>query len=249
MSSLFISDLHLKPDTPELIALACRCLTECAPQFDKLFILGDFVEYWLGDDAYDGSLDVVFDAIRRLGENGTAVHLMYGNRDFLFGEKIANDLNLTLITEDHFVFEQNGIRVLLMHGDTLCTDDSDYQQLRKMLRDPKWQSDFLNLPISERVAIAQSLRDKSHSQKQQKSAGIMDVNQPMVASVMQDFGVNTLIHGHTHRPQSHQFENNNQAYNRFVLGDWSVSNGAIIASMEDREIKLFDWPPSKPDAN
>lgn len=249
MSSLFISDLHLKPDAPELIALARRCLTDYAPQYDKLFILGDFVEYWLGDDAYDGSLDVVFDAIKNLGENGTAVYLMHGNRDFLLGDKIAEDLNLTLITEDYFVFEQDGLSVLLMHGDTLCTDDVDYQQLRQMLRDPQWQTHFLDLSIAERVAAAQSLRDKSQNQKQQKSAEIMDVNQQVVSSIMQEYALNNLIHGHTHRPDSHQFKINNQPYNRYVLGDWDVSKGAILASMIGREIKLIDWPIATSNVN
>lgn len=240
MSSLFISDLHLKPAEPELLALAQRCLKEYAPQFNDLFILGDFVEYWLGDDAYDGSLDCVFNAIKDLSNTDTTVHLMYGNRDFLFGEKLAKELNVNLIIEDQFVLEQNGQRVLLMHGDTLCTDDIGYQQLRKMLRNPKWQEDFLKLSVADRISAAMKLRDESRSQTQEKTADIMDVNQQVVASVMQEYSANHLIHGHTHRPASHQFNNEKQTYNRYVLGDWTASKGAVIASMTGNKIRLHD---------
>ncbi len=242
MSTLFISDLHLKPDSPELLALAQRFLEELAPQYSNLFILGDFVEYWLGDDAYDGSLDTVFNTIKNLSNTGTTVHIMYGNRDFLFGEKFAKDLGVNLITEDQFVFEQSGERVLLMHGDTLCTDDIGYQKLRQMLRNPKWQTDFLTLSVVERIEAAMKLRDASRSETQEKSAEIMDVNQQMVESVMQKHTLTKMIHGHTHRPATHFFEKDQHTYSRFVMGDWDASNGSIIASMEGEKIQLVKWP-------
>ncbi len=241
MSSLFISDLHLKHDSPELSTLACQLFQEFAPRFENLFILGDFVEYWLGDDAYDNSLDSVFNALRNLAQSGVKIRLMMGNRDFLFGKAFATDLSITLIRNDEFLFEDENLQLLLLHGDTLCTDDHAYQQLRKVLRDEHWQSDFLSKSISERIIAADNLRAASREQIKGKPRAIMDVNQKSVEQVLIRNQLTTLIHGHTHRPGVHDFILRGQKARRFVLGDWQI-DGAFIVSLEKSELNLFRWP-------
>ncbi len=240
MSSLFISDLHLKPDAPQISSAARQLLLEFAPQFQNLFILGDLVEYWLGDDAYDGSLDSVFDAIRTLSERGTRVRVMFGNRDFLFANKFADGLGAKLIPDDVLLFEDEGHTLLLMHGDTLCTDDKPYQQLRCMLRDEQWQLNFLSQSIPVRIQAAMQLREASRQQTLEKSNEIMDVNQGAVEEVMREYGVFDMIHGHTHRPDIHFFQVETHSARRTVLGDWDAKGGKIV-TLKNGQLNLQDW--------
>ncbi|MCB1757463.1 MAG: UDP-2,3-diacylglucosamine diphosphatase [Gammaproteobacteria bacterium] len=241
MSSLFISDLHLHAGAPAVSEQARRLLDEFAPRFQNLFILGDFVEYWLGDDAADGSLSDVFDALKNLSASGTRIFLMHGNRDFLLGEGFADSIGATLVSDDQYLIDDEGLRILLLHGDTLCTDDTAYQALRVMLRDPEWQADFLSKSIGERLAAANQLRETSREKTLEKSAAIMDVNQQSVEAALRDSGTHLMIHGHTHRPQTHRFELDGKTASRVVLGDWNA-NGAFIATLENAEITLQHWP-------
>jgi UDP-2,3-diacylglucosamine hydrolase len=231
----------LQPEEPGISALALRLLTELAPRYQQLFILGDFVEYWLGDDAYDGSLDTVFDALQALPASGVKTHLMLGNRDFLFGEDFAKKLGLSLIRQDTYSLEDEGINALLLHGDTLCTDDIPYQQLRTMLRNEQWQASFLAKTVPERIAAAQALREASREQTAEKSSAIMDVNQQSVEQLMRSFNSNCIIHGHTHRANTHRFNLDGVARKRMVLGDWS-SDGASLAHIKNTTLELFHWP-------
>ena len=240
MSSLFISDLHLKPDAPHIAVAAHQLLTTVAPDFDNLFILGDFVEYWLGDDAYDGSLEPVVNAIKALSDNGVTVRIMFGNRDFLFGERFAELLGATLITDDTLVFEDENVRLLLLHGDTLCTDDTAYQQMRLMLRNPQWQAEFLAKPIPERIQAAMQLREKSQQETRGKSMAIMDVNQQAVENLMQEHYVFDMLHGHTHRPDTHVFSVKGKQATRTVLGDWT-DQGTYIGILRNGRLQLQAW--------
>lgn len=216
---LFISDLHLSPERPDIIRLFCDFMAETAPGCQRLFILGDFVEYWLGDDDPAPGLQPAFDAMGRLADSGTEIYLMHGNRDFLMGESFAEKTGCTLL-QDPSIIRIDGQDVLLMHGDTLCTDDTAYQQLRVMLRNPAWQADFLAKPMEERVMMAKALREKSEQEVSTKSMEIMDVNAAAVEAAFAEHQVSLLIHGHTHRPAVHHLEVQGRDCTRIVLADW-----------------------------
>jgi len=242
----FISDLHLDPGQPDTIALSLSFFAEIKGA-QALFIIGDLFEYWLGDDGADPRLGPVYDAIAEVSQNGTAVHLMHGNRDFLLGEQFASRVGATLHREDHLQVNFGSTRYSLLHGDTLCTDDVEYLQLRAMVRDPQWQSDFLSLSIDERIAQAQALRDKSRDAVSKKSAGIMDVNHEAVLEHYARFPGNTLIHGHTHRPFDHapsRFKatatphESANTQRRVVLGNWKPDH-AMIARFDGQAL-LFE---------
>jgi len=223
---LFISDLHLAPERPDIIQLFVEFMNIQAAKAESLYILGDLVEYWLGDDDDATGLNDAFNAMKQQSENGLKIYLMHGNRDFLMGEELALRTGCTLIHEPYIATFDN-TPVLLMHGDTLCTDDLRYQELRKTLRNPAWISDFLNKPLSEREQLALALRKQSKEETQTKSAEIMDVNPSAVEQAFLENKVSLLIHGHTHRPAIHNSEINNKPVKRIVLGDW-YSQGSVL---------------------
>lgn len=224
--SLFISDLHLAPERPAVIDLFCRFAGEVAGHADTLFILGDFLEYWLGDDDRAEGLQPVFEALLRLHDAGTRVKLMHGNRDFLIGDALASRCGFERVHEP--LIEPFGEEnVLLLHGDVLCTDDVDYQKFRAMVRDPAWIAGVLSKSLEEREQLARSLRETSRDAVAQKAEDIMDVNPGAVAFTMRKHGVRTLIHGHTHRPGIHRFELDGREAVRIVLGDWYTSGSCL----------------------
>ena len=225
MTILFISDLHLDARRPEIIDMFCRCL-ESHSSLEAIYILGDFVEYWIGDDDDAHGLDAAFNSVRAVSKSGIPIYLMHGNRDFLFGEQFAQTYGLSMLA-DPTVIDLYGIPTLLMHGDTLCTDDAAYQAFRTMVRNPDWQKDFLNKSLNERRTIVQQLRDTSRREMSNKSEEIMDVNQKTVESIMREYKVTRLIHGHTHRPAIHNFELDNKPAMRIVLGDWYTQTSTL----------------------
>ncbi|MBX2837588.1 MAG: UDP-2,3-diacylglucosamine diphosphatase [Gammaproteobacteria bacterium] len=227
--TLFIADLHLDASSrPDTCTLACRFFQEAAGA-DALYILGDFVEYWLGDDMGNPGLASVFDALEQLGTSGTALHLMHGNRDFLIGETFAEQVSATLHRDDVKAFNvASGESALLLHGDTLCTDDVDYQKLRRLLRSELWQQQFLSLSPEERLLEAKKLRDASKAALADKQTEIMDVNQQAVDALMQTHASHTLIHGHTHRPADHVWNSDDASYRRLVLGDWQADHAKFV---------------------
>jgi UDP-2,3-diacylglucosamine hydrolase len=166
-------------------------------------------------------------SLKELSDSGVAVYFMHGNRDFLMGEQFANQCGGTLLDEDTIITVGND-RALLMHGDSLCTRDIEYMKARQLLRNPLWQADFLSKPMDARVAFAAQARSESQSSQQMKANDIMDVTQADVDSEMTKAGVVRLIHGHTHRPNTHSWEFNGEARERIVLGDWSDSKGWMI---------------------
>jgi len=218
---LFIADLHLAPERPDITQLFIQFLMRETAQAESLYILGDFVEYWLGDDDNaDGK-----------------IYLMHGNRDFLMSEAHAKRYNCTLIHEP-YIANFNNVPVLLMHGDTLCTDDISYQKFRAVLRSNAWKDDFLSKPLAERNQIAQGLREQSQAATKSKQAEVMDVNKAAVTNAFLDNDVSYIIHGHTHRPAVHEFKINNKPVKRIVLGDW-FTQGSILEfnSIDDFKLK------------
>lgn len=246
MSSLFISDLHLQPGSSEVTAHLLSLLENLAPRYDNLWILGDFVEYWLGDDAYDGSLDTVFNAMAALSKSGTRIRVLFGNRDFLLGDDFAARTGSEVISDDSVVVEDAGRKLLLLHGDTLCTDDTGYQALRQMLRNPAFITEFLSKSVPDRIQQAMALREKSRTETADKSDEIMDVNAQTVAEVMQASGADLMIHGHTHRPAIHQPPESKLGA-RVVLGDWNETGAKIASLADDGALELTHWPFEAPE--
>ncbi len=231
MSVLFISDLHLDATRPQATRAFYRFLTEKASKAEALYILGDLFEAWVGDDDQDPLACEIIDALGRLTSSGTPAWFVHGNRDFLVGEDFGRRTGLTLLPENS-VLELGGERVLLMHGDSLCSDDHDYLEFRSMVRDPKWQAQFLALPMMARRALAAQARDASRISTSGKPMEIMDVNASAVAEAMRANDVRRLIHGHTHRPAVHEFELDGHPATRTVLGDW-FRRGWVLEYSDD----------------
>ena len=213
---LFISDCHLDPERPPVATALLRFLQERAAAASHLYILGDLFEVWLGDDDPAPGHQPVIDALQGLAAK-IPIYFIAGNRDFLLGREFAARIGFSLLEEPQHL-QLGDQRVLLIHGDTLCTDDHDYQRFRSMVRSPAWQSEFLAQPLAERQRIAAGLRSDSANAMTNKSAEIMDVNQQAVRDCFDQNRVDTIIHGHTHRPAVHRYGPEQQ---RLVLGDWN----------------------------
>jgi UDP-2,3-diacylglucosamine hydrolase len=226
MTTLFISDLHLDPQRPHIVDLYTELLAGEARKADALYILGDLFEAWIGDDDDAEMPARVATATRALRDSGVPVWFMHGNRDFLLGADYAARAGMTLLA-DPTVIELGGERVLLMHGDTLCSDDVDYLKFRALVRDPRWQQQFLAKPLAERRAFAAQARGESRQHMSTVAPEIMDVTQDAVAAAMRAQGVRTLIHGHTHRPATHRFELDGHPARRIVLGDWYEQDSVL----------------------
>jgi len=227
MTTLFISDLHLDSSRPEIVEMFVRFIRDDAVRADALYILGDLFESWIGDDDGDDPVAArVVDALASLRDRGVPVYFMHGNRDFLVGPAYAQRAGMVVL-DDPTVIDLDGERTLLMHGDTLCTDDRDYQRFRDLVRDPAWQAQFLAKPLAERRAFAAQARGESRRQTAMKAAEIMDVNDDAVRSAMRAHGVRRLIHGHTHRPATHRFDLDNAPAERIVLGDWYEQSSVL----------------------
>ncbi|KXS39099.1 MAG: UDP-2,3-diacylglucosamine hydrolase [Halomonadaceae bacterium T82-2] len=241
MTTLLISDLHLHPGAPEIADGFLRYLDGPARQAEHLYLLGDIFEAWIGDD-YRGEFETgILDALRRLSDAGTALYFMHGNRDFLIGNGFAEATGATLLS-DPSVVELGGERVLLMHGDSLCTRDEAYMAFRAKARDPQWQAQILALPVEQRLALARDLRRQSGEANSNKAEDIMDVTPSEVERVMAEHGVRTLIHGHTHRPAVHELSVDGQPARRIVLGDWQPNRGWDVRVDADSEPRLRDFP-------
>lgn len=225
--SLFISDLHLCSSRPAITSQFLAFLNTIAPQAEALYILGDFFEYWAGDDDL-AQHSTIIDALRQLAESGTRLYFMHGNRDFLIGEAFAAAANLQLLP-DPTLLTLYGRRVLLSHGDALCTDDVAYQAFRQQVRTSAWQAQFLQQDLSVRKAQIEALRQRSEQEKSTKQQTIMDVNAEAVAQLMRDFDYpELLIHGHTHRPAQHHLQVDGHDSVRWVLGDWYEQGSCLI---------------------
>ncbi len=218
MSTLFIADLHLSGEQPATAELFLRFLQEQASQADALYILGDLFEVWLGDDLIPAEVEPLLAALRQLGERGIPLYVMHGNRDFLLGQRFAELSGATLL-DDPCVIDLYNTPTLLMHGDLLCTDDTAYQKMRSMLRNPQWIAEFLARSAEDRIAFARSLRERSEKETGEKAYAIMDINADTLQRYLQRYGVSRVIHGHTHRPAFHH----EGAAERYVVGAWHES--------------------------
>ena len=226
MNTLFISDLHLDSERPSSIQQFIRFTEEEASTAAALYILGDLFEAWIGDDDTHPGYEPIIEALASLKLRGTPCFFMHGNRDFLVGKRFAAATGCQLLAE-HKIVELGDKRVLLTHGDLLCTDDKPYMDLRATVRDPNWQRDFLAKSLEERRVIADDLRDKSQIAVAEKPPEIMDVNQQTVEATMCEHEVSILLHGHTHRPGIHHFDLNGIEATRIVLGAW-YEQGSVV---------------------
>ena len=237
MAYCFISDLHLHEGRPDIIQAFLTFLEETASKAEKLYILGDLFEAWIGDDDQNDFISNIQSALLKINKT-TEVFFMHGNRDFLIGSEFASSSGLKLLN-DPCSEEMFGNQVLLMHGDLLCIEDHDYQAFRKTSRDPKWQNEFLTKTIQERQEIAHNLRTISKEATGTKKEEIMDVSATEVIRTMKESSVNLLIHGHTHRPKSHKITVNDQPAERIVLGDWDAYGWYIWMDSSSCELKNF----------
>lgn len=239
MSTLFISDLHLDDSRPHITTLFEHYLAgDEVRHADALYILGDLVEAWIGDDDDAELPQRIARATTAVRDAGVPVYFMVGNRDFLLGEAFAERAGFTLI-EDGAVHDLYGTPTLLMHGDVLCTDDVAYQQLRRQLRSPEWKQQVLSMPLDARRALAAKARAESRDYTSTAQEALMDVNADAVAQAMRNAGVTHLIHGHTHRPAVHHFELDGQTAERIVLGDWYEQGSVLRVAPEGRELRAI----------
>tara|TARA_Y100001001_G_scaffold155859_1_gene172090 strand:+ start:383 stop:1108 length:726 start_codon:yes stop_codon:yes gene_type:complete len=219
VTTLFISDLHLEESRPDITEAFLGFLDGTASGVDQLYILGDFFEAWIGDDERTPLQEQIAAALRKLRDSGTDIFLMHGNRDFLIGEDFCERAGATLL-DDPTVIDLHGTPTLLMHGDSLCTADVEYQKFRANMRNPQWQQMILQRPLEDRQQMARQLREISMAKNQGKEEFIMDVTPEEVIKDMEAHGVQHMIHGHTHRPAVHELIANGLPAKRIVLGDW-----------------------------
>jgi UDP-2,3-diacylglucosamine hydrolase len=226
VTTLFISDLHLDASRPAITAQFLNFLEREARNADALYILGDLFESWIGDDAPDSDQSAAIERMRSLTEGGVPCFVMHGNRDFLLGERFCQQSGARLLA-DPVVVTLYGEKVLVMHGDALCTDDHAYQRLRATVRDDGWQRRFLALSIGQRRALAGAARDGSKAHTAAAAYTITDVNADSVATVLRESGTTILLHGHTHRPAIHALKVDGRDCTRIVLGDW-YTQGSVL---------------------
>jgi UDP-2,3-diacylglucosamine hydrolase len=241
---LLISDLHLEDERPDITRTLLKFLQEHAGNCQALYVLGDLFEAWIGDDDITPLSEEIAQALAEFHASGSEIFLLHGNRDFLIGEEYAKRCAANLIQEPT-VLENQGIHFLLLHGDSLCTDDHDYMEFRSMVRNPDWQQDFLAKPLAERREFARQAREQSQSATASKPMEIMDVNQSAVAELIQQSGQTRIIHGHTHRPAVHQIQlaepvAGETDATRLVLGDWHKKGW--YAEVHQGEMSLHHFP-------
>ncbi len=227
----FISDLHLSPDLPRITAGFFRLLEDIRGA-DALYVLGDLFEVWVGDDNPDAYNQSIVDAFRALADSGTKLYFLHGNRDFLLGQGFASATGGELLPEDKLV-DCYGRKILVMHGDQLCTLDEKYMAFRAQSRDPAWQRMMLEKPLDQRLMIATMWRMQSKANNANKPENIMDVTPADVVRVLEENGVETLLHGHTHRPAVHDIKAGGKPAQRIVLGDWREEEGTAVIAVAD----------------
>ncbi len=240
MATLFIADLHLQTEEPAITAGFLRFLRGEAKSADALYILGDLFEAWIGDDDPNPLHREMAAAIHALVDSGVPCYFIHGNRDFLIGKRYARESGMTLLPEEQ-VLNLYGRNILIMHGDTLCTDDTGYLAFRAKVHTPWIQKVFLALPLFIRNRIAARMRAGSKAANSSKSMTIMDVNPQAVVSVMEKHGVQWLIHGHTHRPDVHSLIASGEAAHRVVLGAWHTEGSMVKVTPEGVELIAFPF--------
>jgi UDP-2,3-diacylglucosamine hydrolase len=237
--TLFISDLHLDADRPNGLETFRHFVATIASEADALYILGDLFEYWAGDDdIYDPFHTQVIGALHELATQDTKVYLLHGNRDLLMGKVLTHACRATLL-EDPTLLDLYGTRTLISHGDTLCTDDVDYQRFRAQVHDVEFQKSFLAQPLAVRKTHIEQLRQRSTMEKQHKDSAIMDVSDDAVAALLRKYRYPRLIHGHTHRPDHHEHIVDGHRCERWVLGDWYQHGSALRCDVQGCRVLEF----------
>ena len=240
MATLFIADLHLQTEEPAITAGFLRFLRGEAKSADALYILGDLFKAWIGDDDPNPLHREMAAAIKALVDSGVPCYFIHGNRDFLIGQRYARESGMTLLPEEQ-VLNLYGRNILIMHGDTLCTDDTGYLAFRAKVHTPWIQKVFLALPLFIRNRIAARMRAGSKAANSSKSMTIMDVNPQAVVKVMEKHRVQWLIHGHTHRPDVHSLIANGEPAHRVVLGAWHSEGSMVKVTPEGVELIAFPF--------
>ncbi len=236
-----VSDLYLRRERPDLTRRFATFLADtAASNVDTLFILGDLFEYWIGDDDLTDSFNAeVCALLRGTVDRGTRICFMAGNRDFLIGERFATVAGVRLLPETAKV-GAGETAILLLHGDTLCTDDLPYQEFRRMVRSAQWQRDFLARPLAERRIEVESLRRRSTQAKQEKPPALMDANPGAIRAALADHDCTRLIHGHTHRPGHERIQLATASAQRWVLSDWDIGRGDALEISPAGDIRRID---------
>ncbi len=227
MTTYFVSDLHIKADQPHITAGFLRFLEQTTQGADAVYVLGDLFEYWIGDDAVAllGVAPILAAMARRAAQ--TPCYFIAGNRDFLVREQFALDSGFTLLP-DETVIDLYGTPTLLLHGDSLCTDDVAHQTFREqMVNNRQWCDQFLAQTIEQRIEMANMARSQSQQHKSSISMEIMDVNKQAVLDAFAHFNVQNMIHGHTHRQQVHSYNVADTQLTRTVLGDWGKTESIL----------------------
>lgn len=225
--TVFLSDIHLTPQRPDITEGFTRLMASpLIKNADAVYILGDLPDAWIGDDTPLNGVEGAFKALEELKDHPVPVYFQHGNRDFLIGNEFAQRYGITLLDEA-VVMNLYGTPTLLIHGDTLCTDDVEYQKFRKMVRNPQWQQAVLSKPLAERIELAKSIRGQTTQATQNKALEIMDANEDAVTSAFDDYNVPVMIHGHTHRPAIHTPIPN---HTRIVLSDWDKQGHCLVVS-------------------
>jgi UDP-2,3-diacylglucosamine hydrolase len=230
----FISDLHLSENTPSVTQGFFEFLKTAAQELSHLYILGDLFEAWIGDDDDSELATNVMQEINHATRNGLEIFFIHGNRDFLCGQKFAEQSNLTLLPDPYFLnfFDQ---KIALSHGDSFCTEDLEYIKFKKEVRSEEWQQEFLQKPLDDRLNIASSMRDASQKNNNNKDIAIMDVTPTAIQDFFAEHRIDLLIHGHTHRPNTHQINSGT----RIVLGDWHKTGWCLMLDEQQQELKEF----------
>lgn len=236
---LFISDIHLSGNETGVSRLFFRFLESQAVGASSLYILGDLFDAWAGDDDLDDPFNSqVISSLRKLADSGVALYIMHGNRDFLMGRRFFEASGATHLSDPCLV-SACGEKILLTHGDALCTSDTEYQAFRRTVRAEAWQSAFLAQPLAARKEAIAQLRRQSEQMKQEKAVAIMDVDHAAAGSLLTENSCTRMIHGHTHKPGRHAFDLDGNACERWVLGDWH-DKGALCIACEEDEIRFLD---------
>jgi len=242
VAALFVSDLHISAERPELAEAFLAFLHGPAPEASSLYVLGDLFDAWVGDDDLDRpDWQPVISALRELSDSGVEIAIQHGNRDFLLGREFAARCGARLMPEVELA-QIEGHPALLLHGDQLCTDDRAYLAWRKEARSPQWQARFLALPLEERRRLAADLRATSTLEKSAKPVAITDVSEGTVVAALRAANCTRMIHGHTHRPAKHELMVDEHECERWVLPDWRLPGGYLRC--EKDTARLIPWPPN-----
>ena len=236
MSIAFISDLHLEPIENKRAKAFFQFIDNAVNKYEELYILGDFFEYWIGDDDTQPINKLIMQKLKYASDNGLKIYFIHGNRDFLIGSDFESETGIRIL-EDQYTFSLEDKKIMIAHGDTFCIDDVEYQEMKKEIRSDSWKKDFLAKSISERVEFANDLRKRSAERNSNKPENIMDVNDDYVLKIIQREKIDILIHGHTHRPAVHKLPNGST---RAVLGSWEEEGW--VADYIEGNIKITSFP-------